>query len=69
MNMFRDILIFALMAFGLGLAVSDPTDWKWIDLLGSGPVQALLFIGQAKPFSVIICFALALALFMTRLKY
>jgi len=69
MNMFRDILILALMTFGIGIAVSNPTDWSWINLLGPGFVQALVYVAAAKPFSSIICFALALALFMTRLKY
>jgi len=69
MNMFRDILMIALIALALGLGFSDPNDWKWADVAGPYVVQSLSFLATAKPFSIIILFALALALFMTRLKF
>jgi hypothetical protein len=69
MNMFRDILIVALISLGLGLGLGDPLSWKWTAALGPQVVSAIMFLDQLKPFSVIVCFVLALALFMTRLRY
>ena len=69
MNMFRDIAIGILVALGIGLTVSDPDDWKWVAAGGPYVVQAVSFLVTTKPFSVVICMALALALFMTRLKF
>ncbi len=69
MNMFRDITIFALMGLGFGLLFTDPDTWNWATVGGAYLVQAIAFLSAARPFSPIICFALALALFMTRLKY
>ncbi len=69
MNMFRDLLMTALIALGITLAISDPLDWRWIAAAGPYVVQAIDFMVTTRPFSYIICFALALTLFMTRLKY
>jgi len=69
MNMFRDILICILIALAISLAVSDPLDWKWVAAAGPYVVQAMDFLVTTRPFSIIIAIALALALFMTRLKY
>ena len=69
MNMFRDILIMALLFLGGSLMLSDPTDWKIVSAGGPYIVEGIVFLVSAKPFSFVICFALALALFMTRLKY
>ena len=69
MNMFRDLAMVALIALAIALAVCNPLDWKWIAAGGPYVVQAVDFLIIAKPFSNIICLALALALFMTRLKY
>ncbi len=69
MNMFRDILIAILLALGFGLGLGDPDDWKWVDACGPYVVQGISWLVLAKPWSICICFALALALFMTRIKY
>ncbi len=69
MNMFRNLLTVIFFALGVGLWVSDPSTWKWADPAGPYVVDALLFLGQAKPFSVIILLVLALTLFMTRKQY
>lgn len=69
MNQFRDITIVALLALGMGLMLGDPLDWKWVGACGPQVVEAVNFLVQAKPFSPVICFALSLALFMTRIKY
>ena len=73
MNMFRDIAILALMTLGVALLLSDPTTWGWISVLGPyiAPQVAsgLQFLQDIKPFGSIFCYALALALFMTRIKF
>ena len=73
MNMFRDLAILAFLALGLGLIFTDPVNWTWISIFGPyiAPSlnQAVEFLGELKPFSSMFCYALALALFMTRLKY
>ena len=69
MNMFRDILITALMALGLGLTFTDPDNWHWAVVGGPYVVQAISDLDMARPFSTVIIFAVALTLFMTRLKF
>ena len=58
-----------LLALGFGVLLTDPDDWTWAAAGGPYVVNALHFLSLAKPWSPIILFALALALFMTRLKY
>ena len=69
MNQFRDILMAAFIALALGLILSDPQDWHWADLGGPYVVSALHFLAITKPWSPVVLLALALALFMTRIKY
>jgi len=69
MNQFRDILIAVLLALGMGVELTDPKDWRWADIGGPYVVNALNFLGDFKPWTPIVLFALALALFMTRIKY
>jgi hypothetical protein len=69
MNQFRDLLMMALIALALGIALSDPKSWTWAAAGGPYIVNALDFAAETKPWSIIILFALALALFMTRLKF
>lgn len=69
MNMFRDIMMLFCIFVGTSLMVSDPLNWS---IMTRAPVQipeAIEFMQKAQPFASIVCFALALALFMTRLKY
>jgi len=73
MNMFRDLAILALIALGVGLVFTDPANWNWISIFGPyiapSLFQAVDCLASLRPFSSILCYALALALFMTRLKY
>jgi hypothetical protein len=69
MNMFRNLLTVVLVALGIGLWVSNPDDWKWAATGGPYVVNALHFLGQAKPFSIIILLVIATSLFMTRKQF
>jgi hypothetical protein len=69
MNQFRDIMIAVLLALGIGVEVTDPKDWTWATVGGPYVVNSLDFLGDFKPWTPIVLFALALALFMTRIKY
>jgi len=69
MNMFRNLLALAFLAFGLGLWFGEPEQWKWPDLGGPYAVQFIEYCILAKPWSVVICFVLTTALFMTRKVY
>ena len=73
MNTFRDLAILGLLAFGIGIIFSDPTTWPGISMLGPyiAPQieQGFAFLNAIKPFGSLFCFALSLALFMTRIKF
>jgi hypothetical protein len=69
MNMFRDLLTAALIAIGLGIGLGHPETWTWANAAGPYVVQGLMWMTMARPWSVIVCLAIATALFMTRLKY
>jgi hypothetical protein len=69
MNQFRDITMLALIAAAIALIAGGPENWTWPRLGGDNLVMAVQFLIDGRPWSVIIMFALALALFMTRLKY
>ncbi len=59
----------AMIALAISLAVSDPLDWKWVAAAGPQVVEGINFLVTTRPFSIIVLVAVALALFMTRLKY
>jgi hypothetical protein len=69
MNQFRDILMCTLIALALGLGLGHPENWTWAAAGGAYVVNAITFLADGRPWSIIILMALALALFMTRLKY
>ncbi len=69
MNMFRHILAVAFLIFGFSLMFAKPDEWRWPDLGGPYVVQAIGFCADARPWSYIICFVVAVALFMTRKIY
>jgi hypothetical protein len=69
MNQFRDILMCTLIILAVGLGVGHPENWTWAAAGGSYVVTALSFLTDTRPWSILILIALALALFMTRLKY
>jgi hypothetical protein len=69
MNQFRDILICVLIGLAIGLGVGHPENWTWAAAGGGYVVTALTFLTDARPWSILVLVALALALFMTRLKY
>jgi hypothetical protein len=49
--------------------IGHPEDWNWDAAGGPYVVKAVTFMADARPWSVIVLMALALALFMTRIKY
>jgi len=69
MNQFRDLTMMALIILAIGLLVGNPDNWGWVKLGGPMAEQALYWLIQGKPWDIIVLFALALAIFMTRLKY
>jgi len=69
MNQFRDLTMFALIALAIGLGFGHPENWNWAAAGGPYAVNAVTYLSMGRPWSIIILCALALALFMTRLKY
>ncbi|MCE0521505.1 MAG: hypothetical protein LV480_01170 [Methylacidiphilales bacterium] len=69
MNQFRDLTICALIVLAVGLGVGQPENWTWDSIGGPYVVNAITFLADARPWSIIFLLALALTLFMTRLKY
>ena len=69
MNQFRDILMCALIILAIGLEVGQPENWNWAAAGGAYVVNAITFLAEGRPWTVIVLMALALALFMTRLRY
>ena len=59
----------SLIILALGLLVGQPENWSWAAAGGAYVVNAINFLAEGRPWSVIVLLALALALFMTRLKY
>ena len=56
MNQFRDLLIVAMIVLAIALAVGQPENWNWIKLGGTYAVQALFFLVDFRPWSIIILF-------------
>ena len=69
MNQFRDLLIAALLILSIGLWLGNPENWTWAAAGGSYVVNAIAFLTETRPLSSFALLAMALALFMTRLKY
>jgi hypothetical protein len=69
MNQFRDITMMALIILAIGLLVGQPENWTWAAAGGAYVVNAINFLAEGRPWSVIVLMALALTLFMTRLKF
>ena len=69
MNQFRDLTMLALIITAIALEVGDPDNWGWVKLGGPIAEQALYWLILGRPWDICILLALALALFMTRLKY
>jgi hypothetical protein len=69
MNQFRDLTMSAMIILALGLLLGHPEDWSWASIGGPYAVEAVTFLADGRPWSIIILMALALALFMTRLRY
>ena len=69
MNMFRNLLMVFLLLLGFGLMLSDPTTWHWADPAGPYVINALGFLNEMKPISFLMCFVLAVTLFMTRRQF
>lgn len=58
-----------LIILAIGLGMTDPNTWTWTSMCGTYVVTAVHWLSQTRPWSIIVLLALALALFMTRLKY
>jgi hypothetical protein len=71
MNQFRDLLMAALIVLAIGLAFGHPENgnWTWAAVGGAYVVNAISFLADMRPWSILALLALALALFMTRLKF
>ncbi len=70
MNMFRNLAMFACIGLAVGLWIGKPEDgWSWATLCGDQVVSAINFLAMGRPYTIIVLLAIALALFMTRLKY
>jgi hypothetical protein len=69
MNQFRDLTMCAMIALAIGLGVTDPDNWGWTTLGGSYVVEAVHWLAITRPWSIIVLMALALTLFMTRLRF
>jgi hypothetical protein len=69
MNQFRDILMFAMIILAISLLVGQPENWSWAAAGGPYVVKSIAFLADGRPWTVIVLLALALSLFMTRLKY
>lgn len=69
MNQFRDLLIGALIILAISLGIGHPESWTWVASCGAYAVESVNFLTDMRPWSIIVLVALALALFMTRLKY
>jgi hypothetical protein len=69
MNQFRDLTMVGLIILAISLLVGQPENWTWAAMGGPYAVEAVAFLADGRPWSVIVLIALALTLFMTRLKY
>jgi hypothetical protein len=59
----------ALIALAIALGMGHPENWTWAARGGAYAVESVNFLAEARPWSIIVLLALALTLFMTRLKY
>jgi hypothetical protein len=69
MNMLRNLLAISFLILGGGLMFGKPDEWKWPDVCGPYVVEAVGFCSDFRPWTYIVCFVLAVALFMTRKIY
>jgi hypothetical protein len=69
MNQFRDLTMIAMIILAIALLLGQPENWTWVAVGGPYAMQGLTYLVEARPWDIIILMALALALFMTRLKY
>ena len=59
----------AMIILAISLLVGQPENWTWDARGGPYVVNAVTFLADGRPWTIIVLMALALALFMTRLKY
>ncbi len=69
MNQIRDLLMGFLLALAFGLWFGHPENWTWAASGGPYVVNSISFLADLRPWSIILLLALAIALFMTRLKF
>ena len=59
----------ALIILAVSLGLGHPENWTWASGGGAYVVDAITFLADGRPWTILVLLALALALFMTRLKY
>jgi hypothetical protein len=69
MNQFRDLMILALIILAACIGLGQPDTWTWPATGGPYVVESVNFLAASRPWSIVVLVAVALALFMTRLKY
>ena len=69
MNMIRNLLCLVLLVFGIALLVSNPVDWALTQRLGGDALDFAKICVDFRPFIVIACFVVTLALFLTKKVY
>jgi hypothetical protein len=69
MNQFRDLTMVGLIVLAISLILGEPENWTWPAVGGPYLVDAVTFLTEFRPWSILVLFALALTLFMTRLKF
>jgi hypothetical protein len=69
MNMFRNLLSLFLIFLGVAFIVSNPSQWPVLQRGGPDLIEVLKVCETFRPFVIIACFVVTLALFMTRKIY
>ena len=69
MNMFRNLLVLFLLAFGFSLIFSNPSDWTFIERGGPNVISFFKICETFRPFVCGACFVTAVALILTRKIY
>ena len=69
MNQFRDLTMIGLIILAISLLIGQPENWTWPAVGGPYLVNAVTFLTEFRPWTIIVLLALALTLFMTRIKF
>ncbi len=61
--------MFGMIILAIGLGAGRPENWTWAAVGGPYVVNAITFLADGRPWTIIVLMALALTLYMTRLKF